>query len=74
MIVRNGRISEIDSAARIKIPRNALRIDGRGKYLMPGLDDMYTHITHDAVDWTLLACKDGELLLEVSNGVTTVGD
>jgi imidazolonepropionase-like amidohydrolase len=72
VIVRNGRISEIGSAARIKIPRQALRIDGRGKYLMPGLVDMHTHITDDAVDGTLLACEGGELLLEVANGVTTV--
>ena len=72
VIVRNGRILEIGSAARIKIPRQALRIDGRGKYLMPGLVDMHTHITDDAVDGTLLACEGGELLLEVANGVTTV--
>lgn len=72
VVVRNGRISEIGSTAKIKVPRNALRIDGRGKYLMPGLVDMHTHITDDAVEGTPLASENGELLLYVANGVTTV--
>jgi cytosine/adenosine deaminase-related metal-dependent hydrolase len=46
---------------RVKIPKDALRIDGRGKYLMPGLIDMHVHLKLPEY-----------LLLYVANGVTTV--
>ena len=36
VIVRDGRITEIGSKERIKVPEGAERIDGAGKYLMPG--------------------------------------
>jgi imidazolonepropionase-like amidohydrolase len=72
VIVRKGRISEIGPTKQIKIPRNTVRIDGRGKYLMPGLVDMHTHITDDVAEGTPLASENGELLLYIANGVTTV--
>src|ERR1044072_1059237 len=40
VIVRDGRIAEIGPAEKLKVPAGALQIDGRGKYLMPGLADM----------------------------------
>ena len=40
VIVRDGRIAEIGPAEKTKVPAGALQIDGRGKYLMPGLADM----------------------------------
>ena len=43
VIVRDGRIAQIGPAGKVKVPAGALMIDGRGKYLMPGLADMYTH-------------------------------
>lgn len=61
IIVRDGRIQRIEPSARIKVPEGAIKIDGRGKYLMPGLADMHVHIWHE-----------GDLLLYVTNGVTTV--
>ncbi len=61
VIIRNGRISEIGSAATTKIPKGAMRIDRRGKYLMPGLADMHTHLYSQT-----------EMPLYIANGVTTV--
>lgn len=72
VIVRDGRIVEIGPASKIKVPKGAFRIDGRGKYLMPGLVDMHTHITDDVAEGTPLASDNGELLLYIANGVTTV--
>ncbi len=61
VIVRGGRIVKIEPAETMHVPKNAHRIDGRGKYLMPGLADMHVHIL--SVD---------QLTLFVANGVTTV--
>src|SRR5262245_58778488 len=30
----------------VVIPENAVRIDGRGKYLLPGLIDAHVHLVH----------------------------
>lgn len=44
VIVREGRIAELGPAARVPVPEGALRVDGRGKYLMPGLAEMHGHL------------------------------
>lgn len=67
VITRNGRIVEIGAAAQVKIPDGAMRIDGQGKYLMPGLVDMHVHGFDDDEK---TAAK--ELFLYVAYGVTTV--
>lgn len=61
VIVQDGRIVEVVDQAKAKIPEGAIKIDGQGKYLMPGLVDMHVHLfdSHD-------------LDLFVANGVTTV--
>jgi tetratricopeptide (TPR) repeat protein len=61
VIVSDGRISEIGPAASTKIPAGAQRIDGKGKYLMPGLVDMHVHM-HSTQEFPLY----------LANGVTTV--
>jgi imidazolonepropionase-like amidohydrolase len=61
VVVRGAKIANIGPAARIHVPLGAQRIDGRGKYLMPGLADMHSHPER------LL-----DLLVYVANGVTTV--
>lgn len=67
VIVRGGKIILIGAFLKTKIPPNAIRIDGSGKYLMPGLVDMHVHLR----DYTP---KDMDALLQlyVANGVTTV--
>jgi hypothetical protein len=61
VVVRDGRIAEIGPTARVHVPSGARRIDGRGKYLMPGLADMHAH-PQSSLD----------LMLYVADGVTTV--
>lgn len=61
VLIRNGKIAEIGLKSKVKVPKGAERINGRGKYLLPGLADMHVHI------WT----KD-ELPLYLANGVTVV--
>ena len=69
VVVRDGRISQIGPASRTKAPEGALRIDGRGRYLMPGLFDMHTHLFSDDEFPDELA--DEELFIMLANGVTT---
>src|SRR5918999_615185 len=69
VIVRDGRIAEMGDAARVKAPAGALRIDGRGKYLVPGLIDMHTHLLSDDEFPDSLAGD--ELMVMLANGVTT---
>ena len=68
VVVRDGRIAEIGAARNVKVPSGARRVDGRGKYLMPGLADMHAHLYSDG------AVPDSvgkyELGVMVANGVT----
>ena len=70
VIVRDGVIAEMGDARKVKAPAGALRVDGRGKYLMPGLVDMHTHLFSDD-DFPDELAGD-ELTLMLANGVTTV--
>lgn len=64
ILVRDGRIFHIGAASQAPIPRDAVRIEGRGRYLMPGLADMHVHLA--PARWP------GHMTLLVANGVTTV--
>lgn len=59
VLVQNGRIAAIRSG--VDVPRDALVLEGAGRYLMPGLVDTHVHVT-----------ADDQLLLFVVSGVTTV--
>lgn len=45
IIITNDRITGLAPADSLAIPNHATTIDGRDKYLIPGLWDMHTHIT-----------------------------
>ena len=44
VIIRDGRITEIGLASDTKSLEGALRIEARGKYLMPGVIDCFCHV------------------------------
>ena len=69
VLIRAGRIAEIGDESKIKIPREALRIDGRGKFLMPGIVDMHLHLPPGEGANNDLPSQQLRLLL--ANGVTT---
>jgi imidazolonepropionase-like amidohydrolase/dienelactone hydrolase len=69
VIVRDGRIAEIGPAAQIKVPSGATQVDGKGKYLMPGLAEMHGHLPHPNQGE---AVANSFLTLFVANGITTV--
>ena len=43
VVITNDLISNIQSSSKLKIPENATIIDGKGKYLLPGLTDAHIH-------------------------------
>jgi Amidohydrolase family len=44
VLVRNGKIVDLGPAGSVLLPPETVVIDGRGKFLMPGLADMHTHV------------------------------
>ncbi|MBL8123696.1 MAG: amidohydrolase family protein [Blastocatellia bacterium] len=69
VVVRNGVIAEIGDAKKVKMPKDAVTVDGTGKYLIPGLVDMHTHLLSD--DDLPDKYAEDELKIMVANGVTT---
>lgn len=69
VLIDDGRIVAIADPRTAQIPANALRVDGRGRYLIPGLVDMHVHLFNrysrrPPNEWTFP--------LFVANGVTAV--
>lgn len=62
IIITGDRFSQIGPAATIQVPKDAERIDGTGKTLLPGLFDMHAHAQP----------IDG--ILNIASGVTAVRD
>jgi len=69
VVVRDGRIAEIGPAGKVKPPQEALRVAGRGKYLMPGFGEMHGHLPGPNAPPPVV---ESILFLFVANGVTTV--
>jgi imidazolonepropionase-like amidohydrolase len=49
VVVVSGRIAQVGPSSSAKVPRGALKIDGKGKFLMPGLADMHVHFMRSAI-------------------------
>jgi hypothetical protein len=68
VIVRDGKIVSVEPSASARVPRDARRIDGKGRWLMPGLAEMHGHVPGPDDP----AYLENTLFLYVANGVTTV--
>ncbi len=62
VLVRGGRVAAVAPAAAVDVGA-ATVVDGRGRWLVPGLADMHVHLQ-----------EEGDLALFLLNGVTTVRD
>jgi imidazolonepropionase-like amidohydrolase len=69
VLISDGRIVAVDAPSKVAVPRNAERVDGRGKYLMPGLVDMHVHLFNNA---SKRPPNTWSFPLYVANGVTGV--
>ncbi len=63
VVVKGDRIVAVGPSSKVKVPKGATVVDGRGKWLIPGLWDMHAHFQQ--VEW-------GPIYLAA--GVTTVRD
>ena len=75
VVVRGGRIAALGPTASTQVPAGATRVDGRGKYLIPGLAEMHAHIPTPQVEAQFGAASryaESVLMLYVANGVTTI--
>lgn len=44
IVIEGARIKQIGAKSEIKVPKDAALIDGRGKFVIPGLADMHNHL------------------------------
>ncbi len=70
VLVEDGLITRVGSASDVQIPEGATRIDGDGRYLMPGLAEMHAHVPPSASPPRDVL--EDILFLYVANGVTTI--
>jgi hypothetical protein len=69
VVVRGDRIVAIGPSDRVKVPAGGVKVDGRGKFLIPGLAEMHAHIPGDETPDSLVQRT---LFLYVSGGITTI--
>jgi imidazolonepropionase-like amidohydrolase len=69
VVTRDGRIVAVGPVESTDVPGNALRVEGNGMYLMPGMAEMHGHIPepNEPQQFT-----EDVLFLYVANGATTV--
>ena len=70
VVIEGGRIAEVRSGGSANTPRGARVIDGTGKYLIPGLTDMHTHLFSDG-EFVHDSAGASELAVMLANGITT---
>jgi imidazolonepropionase-like amidohydrolase len=68
VIVKNGVITYVGDAKNAKPSKDAIKVDGKGKFLIPGLAEMHAHVPPSG---DIPASKD-VLALFLANGVTTI--
>jgi hypothetical protein len=61
VVIQSGKIVDVAPTNSMQMPAGAVVIDGRGKFLMPGMADMHTHVDRKEM-----------LPLFLAAGVTTV--
>lgn len=69
VLVQGDRIIAVGPSASVPVPGGARRIDGRGKYLTPGLAEMHGHVPPPGAP---AQYTEDVLFLYLANGITTV--
>ena len=69
VVIRDGRIAALGASASTPAPAGATVVDGRGKYLMPGLAEMHGHVPAPTANPVF---AEQVMFLYVASGVTTV--
>jgi imidazolonepropionase-like amidohydrolase len=70
VVVHDGRIATMGPAASTEVPAGAVRVDGQGRFLTPGIAELHGHIP--AVGAQGSQFSEDALFLYVAAGATTV--
>jgi imidazolonepropionase-like amidohydrolase len=71
VVVSDGKIVTVGPSATVKVPSDATRIDGRGRFLIPGLAEMHAHVVGGR-GGNVEQLNRRIFLLYVANGITTI--
>jgi imidazolonepropionase-like amidohydrolase len=69
VLIDDGRIAAIADPRTARIPADALRVDGKGQFLIPGLVDMHVHLFNG---YSRRPPNEWTFPLFIANGVTAV--
>ena len=72
VVITADSIVGVAKSGSLEIPKDAQRIDARGKFLIPGLWDMHTHIA--GISANPVWAKQTLLPLLIANGITGIRD
>lgn len=69
VVVEGDRIVAVGPSGEVSVPADAVRVDGRGRYLAPGLAEMHGHVPPPSAPPEL---TEETLFLYLASGITTV--
>ena len=69
VVVTDGKIASIAPSGKAQVPAGAVKVDGKGKYLMPGFGELHAHIPGGKAPE---ADIERTLFLSFANCVTTI--
>ncbi len=69
VVIVDGKIASIAPAGKAQVPAGAVQIDGKGRFLIPGLGELHAHIPGGKAPEAEI---ERTLFLYVANGVTTI--
>lgn len=68
VVVKNGKITAMGKAGQVKYSKDAIVVDAKGKYLVPGWSEMHAHVPPGE---DLTPMKE-VLMLYLANGITNI--
>ena len=74
VVIREGKIAQIGPADTDPLPEDAIVINAAGRYLIPSLWDMHTHVTANEYVYGFPAHKHIIFPLMIANGITGIRD
>ncbi len=68
VVVKNGKITALGNEGSVSVSKDALVVDAKGKYLMPGWAEIHAHVPPND---DIQSMKE-VLILYLTNGITTI--
>jgi imidazolonepropionase-like amidohydrolase len=72
ILIRSGRIAAVAPASTLSVPRDTRRLDGSGRFAMPGLIDVHAHVGEGGIAPQDDATRERALRQFLRYGVTSI--